>query len=137
MIAGYLSDVSEPALRAPDTVVGAESGPDGSTHTLGSRAALSGTSSLTFPGFVLNRALPGAVVAAIVFAVPGLSLEHLQSSGKTVTGPVTIDLQSLRRASSNVSCARMKTQIRHLHPCLLYACARLLTAGWFYGYLVM
>lgn len=105
MIAGYLSDVSEPVLRAPDTVVGAESGPDGSTHTLGSRAALSGTSSLTFPGFVLNRALPGAVVAAIVFAVPGLSLEHLQSSGKTVTGPVTIDLQSLRRASSEPSTA--------------------------------
>ena len=81
MVANYLDEVGKPGARSWRSTPGVNSGMDRARVLLSRRSALSATSNLAFPGFVINRALPGAVVAAIAFAVPGLSIENLPSEG--------------------------------------------------------
>lgn len=81
MVADYLDEVGKPGVRSRRSASGVNSGMDRASVLLSRRSALSATSNLAFPGFVINRALPGAVVAAIAFAVPGLSIENLPSEG--------------------------------------------------------
>lgn len=97
MIADYLNEAGEPDVLTPRSASGVNSDMDRAKFMLPWRSALAASSSLAFPGFLINRALPGAVVAAIAFAVPGLSLEHHPVNGDAASRLATAGLGAAQK----------------------------------------